>query len=330
MSTIAANAATQKIAGRYYLIERIGSGGMGSVYRARDETVQRDVAVKVFRAEASHPEDVARQEREVRMLSSFAHPGIVNLFDAGLHNFGGAVRRYVVMELVADPTMEARLVDGPLSIAEVAAIGTQLAEALAYLHARGIVHRDVKPANVLVSEVASSGYDRTAKLTDFGVAHFMDGSRLTSDGIVIGTASFVSPEQVAGEPISGASDVFSLGLVLLEAVTGRREYSGTVLEAAIARLHRSPVVPDTLPEDWRALLTAMTARDPETRPTADEVAHRMRGGMTGGTRSSSGLSLPAGGERSARIRRAVIVGSSVVGVGAIAALSWMLGVLAGR
>ncbi|ROQ57198.1 serine/threonine protein kinase [Rathayibacter sp. PhB152] len=329
MSTIAANAAQQRVAGRYFLIERIGSGGMGSVYRARDETVQREVAVKVFRAEASNPEDVARQEREVRMLSSFAHPGIVNLFDAGLHNFGGEVRRYVVMELVADPTLEARLEPGPMAPDEVAAIGTQLAEALAYLHERGVVHRDVKPANILVSEVASSGYARTAKLTDFGVAHFMDGSRLTSDGIVIGTASFVSPEQVAGEPISGASDVFSLGLVLLEAITGHREYSGTVLEAAIARLNRSPVVPATLPAPWRALLTSMTERDPAKRPTADQVAHRLRAGMTAS--SPSGLdaaSAPDG--RAVRLRRAVIIGSSVVGVGAVAALSWMLGMLAGR
>ena len=325
MSTIAANAAQQRVAGRYYLIERIGSGGMGSVYRARYETVQRDVAVKVFRAEASNPEDVARQEREVRMLSSFAHPGIVNLFDAGLHNFGGEVRRYVVMELVADPTMEARLESGPMAVDEVSAIGTQLAEALAYLHERGVVHRDVKPANILVSDVGSSGYEHTAKLTDFGVAHFMDGSRLTSDGIVIGTASFVSPEQVAGEPISGASDVFSLGLVLLEALTGHREYSGTVLEAAIARLHRSPTIPETLPAEWRTLLAEMTQRDPAGRPTADEVAHRLRGGLT-----PTAPAQAVDGSRTARIRRSVIIGSSVVGVGAVAALSWMLGVLSGR
>lgn len=324
MSVLAASAAKQKVAGRYYLIERIGSGGMGSVYRARDESVQRDVAVKVFRAEASHTEDVARQEREVRMLSSFAHPGIVNLFDAGLHNFGGEVRRYVVMELVADPTLEARLESGPLPADEVAAIGTQLAEALAYLHERGVVHRDVKPANILISDVASSGYDHTAKLADFGVAHSMDGSRLTGDGIVIGTASFVSPEQVAGEPVNGASDVFSLGLVLLEALTGHREYSGTVLEAAIARLHRSPAVPETVPGAWRSLLSAMTARDPSHRPTAEQVAHQLRGGMA---------AEPATMEtdtRSARVRRSVIIGSSVVGVAAIAALSWMLGVLTGR
>ncbi|AZZ56169.1 serine/threonine-protein kinase [Rathayibacter iranicus] len=324
MSVIAASAAKQKVAGRYYLIERIGSGGMGSVYRARDESVQRDVAVKVFRAEASHPDDIARQEREVRMLSSFAHPGIVNLFDAGLHNFGGEVRRYVVMEFVADPTLEARLESGPLPADEVAAIGTQLAEALAYLHERGVVHRDVKPANILVSDIASSGYDCTAKLADFGVAHFMDGSRLTGDGIVIGTASFVSPEQVAGEPINGASDVFSLGLVLLEAMTGHREYTGTVLEAAIARLHRSPAIPETVPAAWRSLLSAMTARDPSDRPTAEQVAHRLRGGM------AAGVTEMAGDSRSARVRRSVIIGSSVVGVGAIAALSWMLGALVGR
>ncbi|QWL33049.1 serine/threonine-protein kinase [Rathayibacter toxicus] len=321
MGVIAANVTKQRVAGRYYLIERIGSGGMGSVYRARDETVQRDVAVKVFRAEASHPDDVARQEREVRMLSSFAHPGIVNLFDAGLHNFGGAVRRYVVMELVADPTLATRLETGPLPPDEVAAIATQLAEALAYLHKLGIVHRDVKPANILVSEVASSGYTRTAKLTDFGVADVIDDSRVGTPGVVIGTAGFVSPEQVAGEPVSGASDVFSLGLVLLEALTGHREYPGTVTEAAIARLHRSPIVPHTLPETWRALLIAMTARTPSARPTAEDVARWLRGGLIDAAETPP---------RPRTLRRTVLLTAAIVGATALAAFSWLLGMLTGR
>ncbi|NQX11723.1 serine/threonine protein kinase [Microbacteriaceae bacterium VKM Ac-2855] len=332
MSTVAANAVRHRIAGRYYLAERIGSGGMGSVYRARDETVGRDVAVKIFRAEASSPEDIARQEREIRMLSSFSHPGIVSLFDAGLHNFNGEVRRYVVMELMPDPTLEARLDVGPMPSAAIAAIGAQLAEALEYLHERGIVHRDVKPANILISDVSSSGFERTAKLSDFGVAHFIDGSRLTSDGVVIGTASFVSPEQVAGEPISGASDVYSLGLVLLEALTGVREYTGTVVEAAITRLSRNPAVPDSLPHEWQVLLMAMTDRDPAVRPSAGDVAATLRGRPTDelptvdhhAAHRSRRVDDPA---RRQRLRTAVIVASGTVIIGSIAAMAWMLGAL---
>jgi eukaryotic-like serine/threonine-protein kinase len=267
------------LAGRYRLLELIGTGGMGSVYAARDEHTYRDVAVKLFAAPQTMTHaDRVRQEREIRLLSMLSHPGLIPLYDAGTHELPDGGHRFIVMELISDPTLLRRLADGPLHAYEVASLGAQLADALAYVHSRGIVHRDVKPANILISDEGSSGFKRTVKLTDFGVAHFVDGTRLTSDGTIIGTAAYLSPEQVAGEPITFATDVYSLGLVLLEALTGVQEYSGTLVEAALARLNRDPVVPEGIGVEWQELLLAMTDRDADKRPTAVMVAQVLRGG----------------------------------------------------
>jgi serine/threonine protein kinase len=144
-------------------------------------------------------------------------------------------------------------------------VGRQLAEALAYAHAAGVVHRDVKPGNVLLGE------HHRAKLADFGIARLVgDTVRHTQTGTTIGTAAYLSPEQVQGRDVTGAADVYALGLVLIEAMTGERAYPGTPTEAALARLHRNPEVPPDLPH--RDLLVAMTQRDPDARPTAAEVA----------------------------------------------------------
>ncbi|MFZ7086657.1 serine/threonine-protein kinase [Curtobacterium sp. RRHDQ10] len=267
------------LAGRYRLTEVIGTGGMGTVYQARDQHTYRDVAIKLFASPQSMTAaDQVRQEREIRLLSMLSHPGLIPLYDAGTHVLVDGPHRFIVMELIGDPTLLVRLGDGALHNYEVASLGAQLADALAYVHARGIVHRDVKPANILISDEGSSGFTRTVKLTDFGVAHFVDGSRLTGDGTIIGTAAYLSPEQVAGEPISLATDIYSLGLVLLEALTGHQEYSGTVIEAALARLSRDPVVPDDLAPEWRRMLLAMTSRNPADRPSAVVVASVLRGG----------------------------------------------------
>ena len=286
------------LAGRYRLVKLIGTGGMGSVYEARDEHTYRAVAVKMFATpERMTTADRVRQEREIRLLSMLSHPGLIPLYDAGTHDFEDGPHRYIVMELIADATLLRRLAEGPLHNYEVADLGAQLADALAYVHSRGIVHRDVKPANILLSDEGASGFVQTVKLTDFGVAHFVDGSRLTNDGTIIGTAAYLSPEQVAGEPISYATDVYSLGLVLLEALTGDQEYSGTVIEAALARLRRDPHVPDSVASEWRELLTLMTSRDPARRPTAVAVARALRGGSTQVTGP-----VPLGPEREVRRR----------------------------
>jgi serine/threonine protein kinase len=177
------------------------------------------------------------------------------------------------MELVEGTTLGSRIARGPLDGDEVRRIGQELAEALAYAHDAGVVHRDVKPANVLLDPRGR------AKLADFGIARLVgDTVRHTRTGTTIGTAAYLAPEQVQGEDVSGATDVYALGLVLLEALTGEQPFGGAPVEAAVARLHRDPEVPAGDPH--ADLLRAMTARDPGQRPAAADVAAALGGPIT--------------------------------------------------
>jgi len=250
------------VADRYVVGDLIGQGGSAEVYRALDRVLDREVAVKLFPPGVTGPER-HRQERELAMLSQLHHPNLVELFDAG--ESGG--RAFLVMRLVHGATLADRVRDAPLPVPLAAALGSELSDALAHVHARGITHRDVKPANVLLGE--------RAMLSDFGIAHLIDATRLTSTGYMIGTASYMAPEQVRGEPVGPPADVYSLGLVVLEAVTGRREYSGNAAEAAIARLTRPPAVPTDLPTALGSLLERMTSTDPHARPTAADAGHEL-------------------------------------------------------
>ena len=155
---------------------------------------------------------------------------------------------------------------GPLPVRDIRALGAALAAALAHVHARGFVHRDVKPANILLD------HGREPRLADFGIARALDGTVATATGAVAGTAAYLAPEQVRGETVGPAADVYALGLVLIEARTGRREYPGAMVESATARLYRRPVVPSGLPRGLAALLAAMTDPDPAARPSAAAVA----------------------------------------------------------
>jgi serine/threonine protein kinase len=236
---------------------------MADVHRAHDRVLGRDVAVKLLRETGGDTSDHARFVDEARTLASLSDSRLVTILDAGFTD----ERPFLVMELVEGPTLAAVTSAGPLPLDRVIGVGAQLAGALAYAHARGVIHRDVKPANVLLRP------DGRVKLADFGIARLIgDASGHTRTGQAIGTAAYLAPEQVTGDELGGAADVYALGLVLLEALTGERCYPGPPTEAALARLHRPPAVPADLPERWRRLLEQMTALEPALRPDAAAVA----------------------------------------------------------
>ena len=263
--------------GERFRIEAVlGTGGMATVYRALDESLGRTVALKVFRTDLAAADDVRRQRDEIQLLASLNAPGLVTLFDAIAEGVdGGHGRAYLVLEFVDGQDLRTRLLGGTLASALVATIGADVAEALAYIHSRGVVHRDVKPANILLPHEGGGHTGPRAKLTDFGIARIVDDAHLTATGTIIGTASYLSPEQSLGGPIAAESDVYSLGLVLLECLTGERAFPGTALETVSARLARDPYIPPTLGADWLRVLTAMTKRRPEDRIDAATAATRL-------------------------------------------------------
>ena len=262
---------------RYRVMGPLGTGGMSVVYHAHDEQLGRDVALKMFRPATVDLDDDRRRRGEVRVLATLEHPTLVTLFDARLD----AEPAYLTTEFVDGDDLGARLRAGALPTDDVIPLTAAIADALAFMHERGVVHRDVKPANILLPRDPSPSAP-FAKLADFGIARLVDGSRSTATGSVIGTAAYLSPEQAGGRAAGPPSDIYSLGLVLIECVSGAMPFSGSALESAVARLTRRPDIPEGLPHDWRALLERMTEQDPSDRPTAEEVF-----------RSSATLSTPS-------------------------------------
>jgi len=197
---------------RYRLHRRLGAGAFGTVWMARDERLDRDVAVKIVARERVVG---GRFEREARAAARLAHPGIVTLYEAGADDEGA----YLVSELVRGTTLDELLQAGRLSDRDVLTIGIALCDALSHAHSEGVVHRDVKPSNILVPARPTTR-DQVAKLTDFGVARVLGGDSLTRTGDVVGTAAYMAPEQAEGREAGAAADLYALALVLYEALTG--------------------------------------------------------------------------------------------------------------
>jgi eukaryotic-like serine/threonine-protein kinase len=249
--------------GRYRLGGVLGKGGMSIVHRAWDQELRRLVAVKLY-VPGADPAADARLREEARMLAGLSHPVLLPVYDAGLDE---DERPFLVMRLVDGCNLRQRLDEGPLPPPLVRSVGARLADGLAHVHAHGVVHRDVKPANILLDS------NDEPYLADFGISRLMaDAARLTATGQFVGTAGYLAPEQVLGEDAGAPADVYALGLVLVECLTGRAEYAGTDVEAAVARLHRAPVIPEDTPAGLAEVLAAMTARDPADRPTAAQCA----------------------------------------------------------
>lgn len=244
--------------GRYELHELIGEGAFGRVYRGRDRRLARDVAVKVIKPWwAEDPRWVARFEREAQMLARVNDPGIVQIFDVG----DGDEALYYVAELVEGESLAARLERGAFTPAEATSVALGLCRALAGAHAQGIVHRDVKPANVLL------GVDGRVKVGDFGVARLAQATATSGAQAVLGTPRYMSPEQAAGGTVTAASDVYGVGVILYEMLAGRAPFEAeSVIELAVRHLNdRPPPLPPHVPEQLRDVVERALRKRPEAR-----------------------------------------------------------------
>ncbi len=264
----------RKLAGRYELAEVIGRGGMGAVYRAVDLVLGRTVAVKVLPGTLADqdPTSVARFEREARAAAALTHPAVVAVYDTGADD----TARFIVMEFISGYSLDVILRDeGPLDPDRATGIAAQVADALAAAHAAGIVHRDIKPGNVMIAS------DGSVKVLDFGIARAMDSTTLTQNASVVGTAAYMSPEQALGRPADERSDIYSLGCVLYALLVGHPPFRG---DSAAAILHQhanlAPVPLNTknsrVSSELNALVLQMLAKSPQERPqTAAEVRDRL-------------------------------------------------------
>ncbi len=258
--------------GPYEILSSLGAGGMGEVYRARDTRLQRDVAIKVLPERvAKDPEALTRFEREARTVSQLSHPHIGAVYDVGRDG----ETEYLVMELLEGEMLSERLLRGPLPLEDVLRFGRQIAQALDAAHRRGVAHRDLKPGNIMLTK---SG----VKLLDFGLARALApssdtlthaataASNLTQDGFILGTVGYMSPEQAEGREIDARSDIFALGAVLYEMVTGRRAFEGSSRAATLSAVLTSQPPPirsvrPEMPAAIEPLVSLCLAKDRDRR-----------------------------------------------------------------
>ncbi len=283
------------LSGRYEIGERLGSGGMSNVYRATDRILERTVAVKVLAEHLSDDERfVARFRREALAVAKLIHPNIVQVYDTGVDEG----RHYIVMEYV-EGRSGAQILQkhGPLDAETTAEIGIQACAGLDYAHRRGIIHRDVKPGNLMVVGGPVGGGEMTVKLTDFGIARAVEQTRITQVGSVVGTAAYLSPEQVRGEEATPATDVYALGVVLYQFLTGRLPYEGSTLaELAVRQQNESPLPPSTYNDEVPETLGGAVLRALERRPEPP-LRQRRRVGRRPSPRPSRRGRDPADGRR---------------------------------
>ncbi|HEV2113141.1 MAG TPA: protein kinase, partial [Terriglobales bacterium] len=299
--------------GPYEIVSALGAGGMGEVYRARDTRLGRDVAIKVLPEQLSgNPGFQERFEREAKAISSLNHPNICTLYDVG--RSGGT--EYLVLELVEGESLAERLTRGPLPVEQAMAYGIQIAEALEAAHKKGVLHRDLKPGNIMVTK---SGL----KLLDFGLAKPMavanmassamnamtasqESKPLTAEGTIVGTFQYISPEQLEGHEADARSDIFALGCVLYEMAAGRRAFSGKTQASIVASILASEppaissVQPLTPPAFERTVKLCL-AKDPEERwQTAHDVKLQLKWVSEGG--SQAGVAAPVVAQRKVKQR----------------------------
>src|SRR5215213_10675846 len=248
---------------RYDVVRPLGSGGMGEVYLARDRVLGRDVALKVLRMQYAGDDEFAeRFKREAMSAASLSHPNIVQVYDRGETADGIS---YIAMEYVSGGTLREQIEErGPFEARRAAAVAAQIADALEAAHERGVIHRDIKPQNVLVT---SSGH---LKVTDFGIARAASAVTSSASGAVFGTAGYISPEQAMGEPVGPASDLYSLGVVLYEMLTGELPFTADNSIAVCMKHVTEPLRPPrslnpAIPEEINALVVRLLAKDPADR-----------------------------------------------------------------
>lgn len=327
---------TATLGGRYLLEEPIGQGGMASVWRATDTVLGRHVAVKrLHRRFLDDPEQAARFEREASVVARLTHPAVVKLLDRGEDEDGV----FLVFELVEGEDLKARIArDGKLAPREAASVCAQIARGLEHAHGQGVVHRDITARNILLTP------DGHAKLADFGVAHEVEAAGLTSTGAMVGTSEYLAPEQAQGDRVDGRADVYALGVVLYECLTGELPFTGAG-PLAVAIRHLSEPVPDprsiapAVPESLAAAVLTATAKDPDRRfPTAGAFADLLEAVAVGRDvtmtmpvvheEATGEIARPQGRRRG---RRALVVGGVVAVAGAAAAAALVLtGVVGGK
>ena len=287
------------ISDRYRIEDRLGSGGMSSVFRATDTILERTVAVKILAEHLSDDERfVARFRREALAVAKLVHPNIVQVYDTGIDSD----RHYIVMEYVRGRSGAQLLqAEGKLDPETTVEIGVQACAGLDYAHRHRIIHRDVKPGNLMIIGGPAGGGDMTVKLADFGIARASEQTRITQVGSVVGTAAYLAPEQARGEEATPSSDVYSLGVVLYQFLTGRLPYEGASLaELAVRQQSEQALHPssynDAVPQSvGDAVLVALDSDPAHRFAAAGELADALRRGLRGESPAPTAATRVLGG-----------------------------------